>query len=787
LPETDLEKSDSRTSMTEWWRPTFQITVDAFYRGDLDAGRDACEKLLSIDALPEHTELATRRNAIFYMPRLAEIAPSTAVIPIQFPVEPRWTRLNPSIAANPEGDGFTMVVRSSNFTLSWDWDYSVIDGSHVIRTTNYLADLSSQLELRAVRAIDDLAFRPDPPLYPVSGFEDCRLFWRAGTWQATATVRDRGARGKSRIALLELDGARVISERLLSPDAPEHEKNWMPILPTDEGPLRLVYGCFPTVVLADCPSEERMEPESIEPAPLVARDFRGGSQVIPFDGGHLCLVHGAVHFEDRNRSYWHRWVWFDDEWRLARLSRPFTFEGRGVDFAAGLAVRGDELVISYGRWDRDAFLATLRQDEVRALLAPPLDPGQVEAELRAFATAQNAVAELAKPAAEGVSERSAELEPDGMTPAATGRAGIVSTTLSGNARDIIADALRSVVDWVDWCLVIDTGITDDTLEIARQIAGEKLVIREFPWQDDFSAARNFALAAAAELGAAWAVTLDTDERIESRGVDLRTALETRDADSLRVAKATGYYAKERFFRLPARGEWSGPTHEAYLRGDGETDLLADVVFAELPKSDEEYRRKAERDVAILARHTAEHPDDPRWFYYLGDSLAGLERHEEAIAAFRICADLRGWDEEAAWAMYRAGQSYLRLDRPLDAVDAYAHGMARHAGLAELPWMAAYASWQAGNPAQAAWWARVAIPMGHFAGHGAAVPRINFRHLPGLWEGPYDVLRFALRALGDDAGADEAERLYHEAIAAREAAESPSPSAEGREPTGRRLG
>ena len=56
---------------------------------------------------------------------------------------------------------------------------------------------------------------------------------------------------------------------------------------------------------------------------------------------------------------------------------------------------------------------------------------------------------------------------------------IVSTTLTGSNREIIADALRSVVDWVDWCLVIDTGISDDTLEIARAVVGDKLVVRQF--------------------------------------------------------------------------------------------------------------------------------------------------------------------------------------------------------------------------------------------------------------------------------------------------------------------
>ena len=193
-------------------------------------------------------------------------------------------------------------------------------------------------------------------------------------------------------------------------------------------------------------------------------------------------------------------------------------------------------------------------------------------------------------------------------------------------------------------------------------------------------------------------------------------------------------------------------------------------FAEHGKSREQYRRKAERDIEILQRHTGEHPTDPRWFYYLGDSLAGIDRREEAIAAFRTCWELKGWDEEGAWAMYRAGKCLLELDRVEEAIEVCATGMARHAGLAELPWLAGYACWQAGRPAQAAYWAGMAITMGHFAGSGAMVPRIGFRHPPALWEGPYDVLRFALRALGEDASADEAERLYHEAKDKREAGE-----------------
>ena len=82
------------------------------------------------------------------------------------------------------------------------------------------------------------------------------------------------------------------------------------------------------------------------------------------------------------------------------------------------------------------------------------------------------------------------------------------------------------------------------------------------------------------------------------------------------------------------------------------------------------------------------------------------------------------------------------------------------------WLAAFSAYQLGNYAQAVYWARLSIPFGLFQGNGAHVPRIGFRHPSALYEGPFDILRFALRKLGDQLGAGEAERLYHQAAAAR---------------------
>jgi len=343
---------------------------------------------------------------------------------------------------------------------------------------------------------------------------------------------------------------------------------------------------------------------------------------------------------------------------------------------------------------------------------------------------------------------------------------IASTTLTGNSSGVIADALRSVVDWVDYCLVIDTGVTDDSLDIARSVAGNKYVSRSFAWIQDFAAARNFALDAAAELGADWAITVDTDERIDRRGIDLRAVMASTTAGVLMMPSSDGTYAKERCFRLPAGQRFSGPTHESFPAYAVGSITIEGACFHELGKSPEALRRKFERDLQILQRHVRAHPRDPRWQFYLGETLKNLGRTAEAVVAYDACAALRGWNEESAWACYRAAECLSKLQRFRDAIDRCATGLARHAGIAELAWLAGFCAYQLGDFAQAVYWSRIAVTQGLYLGTGAAVPRIGFRNLDALYEGPFDVLRFALLKQGDVAGASAAEADYARAREAR---------------------
>ena len=92
----------------------------------------------------------------------------------------------------------------------------------------------------------------------------------------------------------------------------------------------------------------------------------GGSQVVGISPDvNLCIVHEARVIPGSGlRFYQHRFARLAADGSLAGLSRPFFFQDRQIEFAAGLARFGDKLMISYGVRDREAWTATVDIDEV---------------------------------------------------------------------------------------------------------------------------------------------------------------------------------------------------------------------------------------------------------------------------------------------------------------------------------------------------------------------------------------------------------------------------------------
>lgn len=321
---------------------------------------------------------------------------------------------------------------------------------------------------------------------------------------------------------------------------------------------------------------------------------------------------------------------------------------------------------------------------------------------------------------------------------------LVSMTLSGNNESIVSDALISVKGIVDLSILIDTGISDKTIDIARSIAGDKLVVKKYEWINNFADARNFALKCAAEESADWAIFVDTDERMLWNDEDLRTVLNDTDKNVLMMYSVDGSYCKERLFKIPAAEKYTGPTHETYPAYKVGFDSLTKARFLELPKSPEQYKKKFLRDVEILRKHVKSNPNDPRWFYYLGDTLKNLGQFEEAIQAFLKCWSINGWDEESAWACFKAAECAITMKQINRAIDILGFGFSRHPGIVELVWLSGWCWYQLGVYDKAEFCARMAITADCHGGFGNSVRRIGFRYALGQYDGPYDLLKWALQ-------------------------------------------
>ena len=77
-----------------------------------------------------------------------------------------------------------------------------------------------------------------------------------------------------------------------------------------------------------------------------------------------------------------------------------------------------------------------------------------------------------------------------------------------NEEEVLARCLNSAQSLADEIIIVDTGSTDHTKEVARQYTDS---VYDFAWTDDFSAARNFSFSKATQDFCLW---LDADDILE---------------------------------------------------------------------------------------------------------------------------------------------------------------------------------------------------------------------------------------------------------------------------------
>ena len=211
--------------------------------------------------------------------------------------------------------------------------------------------------------------------------------------------------------------------------------------------------------------------------------------------------------------------------------------------------------------------------------------------------------------------------------------------IAKNEAQFIGGCIASAADAVDQVIVVDTGSTDDTVEIAKRHGA---TIVNFPWVDDFSRARNAALP---HVQADWVLILDADERLASgAGPSLKAAaasnqfdcglLPLHNASSLDASEADVLIGKARMgeplllprlFRYTQDLRWEGAIHElptSWMKARGRTasEVPAPIIhFGSIP-SVRARLKKDVRNLELLKMRCRENPRDHIGRTYLAREL-----------------------------------------------------------------------------------------------------------------------------------------------------------------------
>jgi glycosyltransferase involved in cell wall biosynthesis/tetratricopeptide (TPR) repeat protein len=367
------------------------------------------------------------------------------------------------------------------------------------------------------------------------------------------------------------------------------------------------------------------------------------------------------------------------------LVHPYRGEGFGLPIAEAMACGLAVIVPRHGAcldFCDDSVAMMVRADELRLPAArvgaiETVEPGWwAEVDRDALASAMREVvahpqeaAALGSRASERVRTRvtwqvAAGVAEARLNAVAARRERISVCVVAMDEERSLRRCLGSLAGVADELIVVDTGSSDGTVEIARSHGA---TIVETGWTSDFAAARNEALRHAT---GAWVLMLDADEWLDAAGRDeIRLLVPSVAASAYSIRQRTCSTSNPegiemlrlRLFRNDPGLSWIGTGSERLIDSAG--TVLAAVpcgVVVHHDGSPQSRRRRVRRKLDALVKAVDGNPDDPRLSLELAYAYVELERHAEAESAAARAAEAFKWRPgPAAYGNVRACALWLR--------------------------------------------------------------------------------------------------------------------------------
>ena len=254
------------------------------------------------------------------------------------------------------------------------------------------------------------------------------------------------------------------------------------------------------------------------------------------------------------------------------------------------------------------------------------------------------------------------------------RTNICLNMIVKNEAPVLPRLFRSVKDYIDYYVIVDTGSTDDTIDlIKREMSGYGIdgEVHEREWIN-FGVNRQQALELAVEAGKAdWLLFIDADEELGVSDPRFFETLEPGVSYDLEKHHSGVRYAVPHLIDIrQTRWKWEGPVHNylVNLGGSQQRQLREDVWIIYHAGEGAKSRgltpeQKYLRDAELLEQDLRQRPDHARSQFYLAQSYRHAGHLERAYEAYGRRAAMQGWMEETFMAQLEMGKIAVVLGMP----------------------------------------------------------------------------------------------------------------------------
>ncbi|AOZ94729.1 hypothetical protein LPB68_14195 [Paenibacillus crassostreae] len=195
-----------------------------------------------------------------------------------------------------------------------------------------------------------------------------------------------------------------------------------------------------------------------------------------------------------------------------------------------------------------------------------------------------------------------------------------------NEESTLERCLSSIVSSVNEVVIVDTGSTDSTKQIALKYGA---LIFDYQWNGDFAEARNFALSKSTSQ---WNLVLDADEYISNNCGNViqqfikgepaigRVKIVDKFMGSDGISFEQNYISR----LLPSSCRYMGRIHEQVV-----SNLPRIIVDVEVQHDGYFQQKKSDRNIPILKQEITDNPNNPYYHYQIAKEYRGLENHEDS--------------------------------------------------------------------------------------------------------------------------------------------------------------